>query len=68
MVAGECERPIGTILYGRKKIKQDFELSVKKKVLTMPNSRSKIGGNKYEPIVHVKYYTRLVIEFEYCTE
>ena len=34
----------------------------------MPNSRSKIGGNKYEPIVHVKYYTRLVIEFEYCTE
>ena len=31
MVAGECERPIGIILYGRKKIKQDFELSVKKK-------------------------------------
>ena len=29
MVAGECERPIGRILYGRKKIRYFFELSVK---------------------------------------
>lgn len=32
MVAGECERPIGTSYYGRKKIKQYFELSVKKSI------------------------------------
>ena len=29
MVAGECERPIGTSYYGRKKIRYFFELSAK---------------------------------------